>query len=66
MEIIKMLKAERLLGSLLWLKLKPILDRMALKFMLNHPRLVKQVGKDTWVYVTKVKDAWIVGVLTKF
>lgn len=66
-EMVKALNLERMVGHILWLKLRPVLDEIAIRHILNNPKFVYKVGSgDKIFYVTKIKDAWFVGVLARF
>ncbi len=56
----------RALPQLLWLKLEPVLNAIALNVLLHNPRTVVKLADDTVVYVTKIKEAFVVGLLTRF
>lgn len=53
-------------SHLLWLRLQPILNRWAISMLLNKPKFLREVGEDKWLYITKIKDAWVVGLLMRF
>jgi hypothetical protein len=55
----------RPLSDLLWLKVQPILQRLALRALSLKPIYQSKSG-DLMVYLKKLTDGWMVGVLIQF
>jgi len=51
---------------LLWLHVDAALRRLALQYLLGQNAIVLSQNKDTLVYLTKIRDAWVIGLLTRF
>lgn len=58
--------AKKVISHLFWMKIEAFLRQQALRIILRNPAYLKQVGTDKYLYITKVKDAWVVGMLIRF
>jgi len=55
-----------MINHLFWMKIEAFLKQQALRIILRNPAYLKQVGTDKYLYITKIRDAWIVGMLIRF
>jgi hypothetical protein len=55
----------RALDEFLWLQLRPILERLAWRALSLTP-LYRSPSGDWMVYLQKLRDGWMVGVLKRF
>lgn len=55
----------RTLDEFLWLQLRPILERLAWRALSLTP-LYRAPSGDWMVYLQKLRDGWMVGVLKRF
>jgi len=56
----------RFISHLMWMHLERILNDLALRYLLGKDAIILSKSKDKVVYITRIKDAWVLGLLARF